>query len=56
MSIMLLPAAVGVMQQGGLLARYGLAIGLAALASTLLTLAVTAAVFRWASGSAEPAA
>lgn len=46
LSIMFVPAAVGVMQEGPLLQRYGLAILLATLVSTVLTLAVTVLVFR----------
>lgn len=47
LSLLFVPAAVGVVQQGGILAAQGLAIGLALVASTILTLAVTAAVFVW---------
>lgn len=50
LSIMFLPAAVGIMEQGPLLSRYGLPIALATMVSTLLTLAVTALVFRAAAG------
>lgn len=55
MSVMFLPAAVGLIQQGPLLARYGLVIGLAAAVSTVLTLAVTVTVFRLAQGRAPAA-
>lgn len=44
--LMFVPAAVGIMQQGPLLMRHGLAIGLALVVSTLATLTVTAWVFR----------
>ncbi len=40
-----MPAAVGVVQQGAVLAQDGLAIAAALLVSTVLTLVVTAAVF-----------
>ena len=50
MSILFVPAAVGLMLQGALLARYGLAIGLALTVSTLLTLAVSVLVFRLVAG------
>ena len=45
LSIMLLPPALGVVEQGALLSRYGLGIVVAVVISTLLTLAVTAWVF-----------
>lgn len=45
LSIMLLPPAIGVIDQGALLSRYGLGIVVAVVTSTLLTLAVTAWVF-----------
>ncbi|MDB5511717.1 MAG: lrgA family protein [Enterovirga sp.] len=48
LSLLFVPAAVGVVQQGGVLARNGLPIVVALIASTVLTLAVTAAVFVWA--------
>lgn len=48
LSLLFVPAAVGIMNEGAAFTRHGLAIGLAALASTLLTLVVTMAVFNWA--------
>ena len=50
LSIMFVPAAVGVMQEGAILSRYGLGILVAVAVSTLLTLAVTALVFRAVAG------
>ena len=54
LSIMFVPAAVGVMQEGAILSRYGLGIVVAVVVSTLLTLAVTALVFRAVAGREEP--
>ena len=54
LSIMFVPAAVGVMQEGAILSRYGLGIIVAVVVSTLLTLAVTALVFRAVAGRDEP--
>lgn len=48
LSIMFVPAAVGLIDEGPILSRYGLGIVTAVVASTLLTLVVTALVFRWA--------
>jgi holin-like protein len=48
LSIMFVPAAVGVMEEGAVLSRYGLGIVLATIMSTMLTMLVTALVFRWA--------
>ncbi|MFK0299775.1 CidA/LrgA family protein [Brevundimonas sp. NPDC090276] len=50
LSIMFVPAAVGVMQEGAILSRYGLGIVVAVVVSTLLTLVVTALVFRAVAG------
>lgn len=50
LSIMFVPAAVGVMEEGAILSRYGLGIVVAVVVSTLLTLAVTALVFRAVAG------
>jgi len=50
LSIMFVPAAVGVMEEGAILSRYGLGIVVAVAISTLLTLAVTALVFRAVAG------
>ena len=48
MPLMFLPAAVGMMEEGPLLARHGLAIVVAMVISTVATIAVTALVFSWA--------
>ncbi|TYC90066.1 CidA/LrgA family protein [Novosphingobium sp. BW1] len=48
LSIMFVPAAVGLMQEGSALSRYGLGLALATGVSTVLTIVVTALVFRWA--------
>ena len=54
LSIMFVPAAVGVMEEGAILSRYGLGIVVSVAISTLLTLAVTALVFRAVAGRTEP--
>ena len=54
LSIMFVPAAVGLMKEGAILSRYGLGILVAVVVSTLLTLAVTALVFRAVAGREEP--
>ena len=54
LSIMFVPAAVGVMEEGAILSRYGLGIIVAVVVSTLLTLAVTALVFRAVAGREDP--
>ncbi|MCW6510421.1 CidA/LrgA family protein [Lichenifustis flavocetrariae] len=46
LSIMFVPAAVGLMQQGAILSRYGAGIVIATAISTILTLLVTVSVFR----------
>jgi len=46
LSLLFVPAAVGVVQQADLIARHWLAIGAALAVSTLLTLLVTVATFR----------
>lgn len=48
LSIMFVPAAVGLMQEGDALARYGVGLVVATTVSTIVTIIVTAAVFRWA--------
>jgi holin-like protein len=48
LSLLFLPAAVGIVQFLPLLKTQGVAIGIAVLASTVLALAVTALVFRFA--------
>ena len=47
LSIMFVPAAVGLMQQGAVLSRYGVGIVVATALSTVLTLLVTVSVFRF---------
>ena len=54
LSIMFVPAAVGLMEEGAILSRYGLGIVVAVGVSTLLTLVVTAVVFRAVAGRTEP--
>ena len=54
LSIMFVPAAVGVMEEGAILSRHGLGIVVAVGVSTLLTLAVTALVFRAVAGREAP--
>ena len=48
LSIMFVPAAVGLIDEGGPLSRYGVGILAATAVSTLLTMTATALVFRWA--------
>ena len=48
LSLLFVPAAVGIVQQGGVLAANGLSIIVALVVSTVLALAVTAVVFVWA--------
>ncbi|GGD58265.1 CidA/LrgA family protein [Croceicoccus mobilis] len=48
LSIMFIPAAVGLIDEGDALTQYGIALVLATIVSTVLTLFVTASVFRWA--------
>ena len=48
LSLLFVPAAVGIVQQGSVLAANGLAILVTLVVSTLVTLAVTAWVFVWA--------
>jgi len=48
LSVMFVPAAVGVMEQGAVFARFGVALVLATAVSVVLTLVVTALVMRWA--------
>lgn len=54
LSVMFVPAAVGLMEEGAILSRYGLSLAVAVAVSTLLTLAVTALVFRAVAGRDEP--
>jgi putative effector of murein hydrolase LrgA (UPF0299 family) len=46
LALLFVPAGVGVVQYAGLIGRYGVAIGLALLGSTLATLLVTVGIFR----------
>jgi putative effector of murein hydrolase LrgA (UPF0299 family) len=54
LSLLFVPAAVGIVQQGGALAANGTTIVIALLVSTVLTLAVTAGVFVWAARRFAP--
>jgi putative effector of murein hydrolase LrgA (UPF0299 family) len=54
LSIMFVPAAVGLIDQGPALSRYGVGLVVATALSTVLTMAVTALVFRWAARRGEP--
>jgi holin-like protein len=54
LSIMFVPAAVGVMEEGLVLSRYGVGLVVATTVSTLLTMVVTVLVFRWAVARAGP--
>lgn len=53
LALMLVPAAVGLMEQGPVLARHGLGILTATVISTLLTMAVAAWVFLWVARRTE---
>lgn len=48
LSILFVPAAVGIMEEGDILSRFGVGLAVATIVSTLLTLVVTVLVFRWA--------
>lgn len=48
LSVMFVPAAVGLIDEGPALSRYGVGLVTATVISTLLTMIVTALVFRWA--------
>lgn len=48
LSILFVPAAVGLIDEGAVLSRYGLGLVLATVVSTILTMVVTVLVFRWA--------
>ena len=45
---MFVPAAVGLIDEGEVLSRYGLALVASVVVSTVLTMVVTVLVFRWA--------
>ncbi|WP_337192494.1 CidA/LrgA family protein [Novosphingobium silvae] len=48
LAVMFVPAAVGLVDEGAVLSRYGVSLVIATTLSTVLTLVVTALVFRWA--------
>lgn len=48
LAVMFVPAAVGLVDEGAVLSRYGVGLVAATVVSTVLTLVVTALVFRWA--------
>lgn len=48
LSIMFVPAAVGLVNEGEVLSRYGFALVASVVVSTVLTMVVTVLVFRWA--------
>ena len=48
LSIMFVPAAVGLIDEGAILSRYGVALVTATVISTLVTMPVTLWAFRWA--------
>lgn len=50
LSIMFIPAAVGLIDEGGALKNYGVGLVVATIVSTVLTMVVTVLVFRWAIG------
>lgn len=54
LSLLFVPAAVGIVQQGGALVANGPAVAVALVVSTVATLAVTAGVFVWALRFAAP--
>jgi putative effector of murein hydrolase LrgA (UPF0299 family) len=54
LSLLFVPAAVGIVQQGGALAANGATIVVALFVSTVLTLGVTAGVFVWAARRFAP--
>ena len=54
LSIMFVPAAVGLIEQGPALSRYGVGLVVATALSTVLTMAATALVFRWAARRSDP--
>lgn len=56
LSIMFVPAAVGLIDEGPALSRYGVGLVVATAVSTVLTMAVTVLVFGWALRRIEPPA
>ena len=53
LSIMFVPAAVGLMQERAILARWGVGLLVATSVSTVLTMVVTVLVFRWTLARAD---
>ncbi len=53
LSLLFVPAAVGIVQYGSALAEFGLALAVALIVSTVLTLAVTVGVFVLLAGNAD---
>jgi holin-like protein len=47
-TILFVPSTVGLIEEGAVLSRYGIGIAVATIISSLLTMLVTVAVFRWA--------
>lgn len=56
LAVLFVPATMGLIDEGPALARDGVAILVACVVATLLTIAVTALVFRWVSARSESAA
>ncbi|WP_067732291.1 CidA/LrgA family protein [Novosphingobium naphthalenivorans] len=54
LAVMFVPAAVGLIEEGDILAAQGIGLVVATVTSTVLTMAVTAIVFRWALGRFVP--
>ena len=54
LSLLFVPAAVGVIQHGATLGAYWLALSVALVVSTILTLTVTALVFRFVASRSDP--
>jgi len=54
LSIMFIPAAVGLIEEGNAIARYGVGLVVATSISVILTMVVSAFVFRWAVRRIEP--
>lgn len=48
LSIMFVPSAVGMIEEGPILSRFGVGLLLATIASTILTMIVSVLVFQWA--------
>ncbi|PNU01820.1 CidA/LrgA family protein [Novosphingobium guangzhouense] len=56
LAVMFVPAAVGLVDEGAALSLYGVGLVVATVTSTLLTLVVTALVFRWSLARHAPEA